>query len=100
VGGDERNPETAKEIQSRMLAGGVRPSYFGATQRYVRNAAEGGIIGLQQGGMATPQAPSAMAGMLSTTSTHNSLCQQPMQQPMPMQGMGQPPQQAVIHTSS
>jgi hypothetical protein len=84
AGGEERNPETAKEIQSRMLAGGVRPSYFGE-RRYVRNAAEGGIVGLQQGGMATPQAPSAMSAMLAPP-----MQQQPMpmqQQPMPMQGM-------------
>jgi hypothetical protein len=104
VGGEERNPETAKEIQSRMLAGGVRPSYFSPTQRYVRNdapnetssikrnvfdsdkfknVAEGGIVGLQQGGMATPQAPSAMAGMLA---------QPQPQQPLPINVQVQPQQ--------
>jgi len=83
VGGEERNPETAKEIQKRMLAGGVRPSYFSPTQRYVRNAAEGGIVGLQQGGMATPQAPSAMAGMLT---------QPQPQQPLPINVQVQPQQ--------
>lgn len=86
VGGEERTPETAEEIQSRMLAGGVRPSYFSPTQRYVRNAAEGGIVGLQQGGMATPQAPSAMAGMLT---------QPQPQQPLPINVQVQP-QQPVI----
>jgi hypothetical protein len=104
VGGEERNPETAKEIQSRMLAGGVRPSYFSPTQRYVRNdapnetlsikrnvfdsdkfknIAEGGIVGLQQGGMPTPQAPSAMAGMLA---------QPQPQQPLPTNVQVQPQQ--------
>jgi hypothetical protein len=104
VGGEERNPETAKEIQSRMLAGGVRPSYFSPTQRYVRNdapnetssikrnvfdsdkfknVAEGGIVGLQQGGMPTPQAPSAMAGMLA---------QPQPQQPLPTNVQVQPQQ--------
>ena len=83
VGGEERNPETAKEIQARMLAGGVRPSYFSPTQRYVRNAAEGGIVGLQQGGMATPQAPSAMAGILT---------QPQPQQPLPINVQVQPQQ--------
>jgi hypothetical protein len=87
VGGEERNPETAKEIQSRMLAGGVRPSYFGE-RRYVRNAAEGGIIGLQQGGMPTPQAPSAMAGMLAQPQP-----QQPVMPQQPQPSMPMPPQQ-------
>jgi hypothetical protein len=87
VGGEERNPETAKEIQSRMLAGGVRPSYFGE-RRYVRNAAEGGIVGLQQGGMATPQAPSAMAGMLAQPQP-----QQPVMPQQPQPSMPMPPQQ-------
>jgi hypothetical protein len=110
VGGEERNPETAKEIQSRMLAGGVRPSYFSPTQRYVRNdapnetssikrnvfdsdkfknVAEGGIVGLQQGGMATPQAPSAMAGMLA---------QPQPQQPLPTNVQVQP-QHLLCHSS-
>jgi hypothetical protein len=87
VGGEERNPETAKEIQSRMLAGGVRPSYFGE-RRYVRNAAEGGLIGLQQGGMPTPQAPSAMAGMLAQPQP-----QQPVMPQQPQPSMPMPPQQ-------
>jgi hypothetical protein len=87
AGGEERNPETAKEIQSRMLAGGVRPSYFGE-RRYVRNAAEGGLIGLQQGGMPTPQAPSAMAGMLAQPQP-----QQPVMPQQPQPSMPMPPQQ-------
>ena len=105
VGGEERNPETAKEIQSRMLAGGVRPSYFSPTQRYVRNdapnetssikrnvfdsdkfknVAEGGIVGLQQGGMPTPQAPSAMAGMLAQPQPQQPVMPQQPQPSMPM----------------
>jgi hypothetical protein len=108
-GGDERNPETSEEIQKRMLAGGVRPSYFSPTQRYVRNdapnetssikrnvfdsdkfknVAEGGIVGLQQGGMATPQAPSAMAGMLAQPQP-----QQPVMPQQPQPSMPMPPQQ-------
>jgi hypothetical protein len=83
VGGDERNPETSEEIQSRMLAGGVRPSYFGE-RRYVRNAAEGGLIGLQQGGMPTPQAPSAMAGMLAQPQPQQPVMPQQPQPSMPM----------------
>jgi hypothetical protein len=86
-GGDERNPETSEEIQKRMLAGGVRPSYFGE-RRYVRNAAEGGLIGLQQGGMPTPQAPSAMAGMLAQPQP-----QQPVMPQQPQPSMPMPPQQ-------
>jgi hypothetical protein len=105
VGGEERNPETAKEIQSRMLAGGVRPSYFSPTQRYVRNdapnetssikrnvfdsdkfknVAEGGIVGLQQGGMPTPQAPSAMAGMLAQPQPQQPVMPQQPQPSIPM----------------
>jgi len=78
-GGDERNPETPEQIMQRMLYGGERPSYFGK-RRYVRNAAEGGLIRLQQGGMPTPQAPSAMASMLAQP--------QPQQPAMPPQQMG------------
>jgi hypothetical protein len=94
--GEERNPETAEEIERRMLAGGVRPSYLGP-YRYVRNAAEGGIIGLQQGGMATPQAPSAMSAMLAPpTQQQQPMQQQPMQQqPMPMQGIQPLPDQSI-----
>jgi hypothetical protein len=50
VGGEERNPETAKEIQSRMLAGGVRPSYFSPTQRYVRNDAPNETSSIKRNG--------------------------------------------------
>jgi hypothetical protein len=53
-----------------MALGGGREKMF-EDSYYVRNAAEGGIVGLQQGGMATPQAPSAMSAMLAP----------PMQQP-------------------
>ena len=88
-----------------MLAGGVRPSYFSPTQRYVRNdapnetssikrnvfdsdkfknVAEGGIVGLQQGGMATPQAPSAMAGMLAQPQPQQPVMPQQPQPSMPM----------------
>jgi hypothetical protein len=88
-----------------MLAGGVRPSYFSPTQRYVRNdapnetssikrnvfdsdkfknVAEGGIVGLQQGGMPTPQAPSAMAGMLAQPQPQQPVMPQQPQPSMPM----------------
>jgi hypothetical protein len=57
---------------------------------YVRNVAEGGIVGLQQGGMATPQAPSAMSAMLAQPMQQQqpvpiNIAVQPMQQQQPMQ---------------
>jgi hypothetical protein len=55
-----------------------------------KNVAEGGIVGLQQGGMATSEAPSAMSAMLAPP-----MQQQPMpmqQQPMPMQQQPMPMQ--------
>jgi hypothetical protein len=85
AGGEVKRPvATEEELRRRALEGGSQ-NYF-TPYNYVRNAAEGGIVGLQQGGMATPQAPSAMSAMLNTPTA---------QQPMPMQGMGQPPQQGI-----
>jgi hypothetical protein len=85
VGGDVRRPvPTEAEYLRRAVEGGSE-RYFDP-YRYVRRAAEGGIVGLQQGGMATPQAPSAMSAMLTP----------PVQQPQPIQPINiavQPPQQ-------
>ena len=85
VGGDIRRPiPTEEEFRRRAVEGGSQ-RYF-EPYRYVRRAAEGGIVGLQQGGMATPQAPSAMSAMLTP----------PVQQPQPIQPINiavQPPQQ-------
>ena len=85
VGGDVRRPiPTEAEYLRRAVEGGSE-RYFDP-YRYVRTAAEGGIVGLQQGGMATPQAPSAMSAMLTP----------PVQQPQPIQPINiavQPPQQ-------
>jgi len=85
VGGDVRRPiPTEEEFRRRAVEGGSE-RYFDP-YRYVRTAAEGGIVGLQQGGMATPQAPSAMSAMLTP----------PVQQPQPIQPINiavQPPQQ-------
>ena len=85
VGGDVRRPiPTEEEFRRRAVEGGSQ-RYF-EPYRYVRRAAEGGIVGLQQGGMATPQAPSAMSAMLTP----------PVQQPQPIQPINiavQPPQQ-------
>jgi len=105
AGGEVKRPvATEEELRRRALEGGSQ-NYF-TPYNYVRNAAEGGIVGLQQGGMATPQAPSAMSAMLNTPTAQQPIPiniavqppqqqQQPMQQPMPMQGMGQPPQQGI-----
>lgn len=105
AGGEVKRPiATEEELRRRALEGGSQ-NYF-TPYNYVRNAAEGGIVGLQQGGMATPQAPSAMSAMLNTPTSQQSIPiniavqppqqqQQPMQQPMPMQGMVQPPQQGI-----
>ena len=103
-GGTPREPKTQEELLAIALGGG-RENMFEKSY-YTRNAAEGGIVGLQQGGMATPQAPSAMSAMLNTPTAQQPIPiniavqppqqqQQPMQQPMPMQGMGQPPQQGI-----
>jgi len=104
TGGEVKRPiATEEELRRRALEGGSQ-NYF-TPYNYVRNAAEGGIVGLQQGGMATPQAPSAMSAMLNAPTAQQPIPiniavqppqqQQPMQQPMPMQGMGQPPQQSI-----
>lgn len=90
VGGERQYPtETEEEIMNRLQQGGVRPPSF-SPYNYnflgTRTAAEGGIVGLQQGGMATPQAPSAMAGMLA---------QPQPQQPLPINVQVQP-QQSVM----
>ena len=64
AGGEVKRPvATEEELRRRAVEGGSQ-NYF-TPYNYVRNAAEGGIVGLQQGGMATPQAPSAMASMLA-----------------------------------
>jgi len=85
VGGDVRRPiPTEEEFRRRAVEGGSQ-RYFDP-YRYIRTAAEGGIVGLQQGGMPTPQAPSAMSAMLTP----------PVQQPQPIQPINiavQPPQQ-------
>jgi hypothetical protein len=96
VGGEVRRPiATEEELRRRALEGGSQnyfnpytyvrndaPNETSSIKRNVldsdkfKNVAEGGIVGLQQGGMAIPQAPSAMSAMLAP----------PMQQqPMPMQ---------------
>jgi hypothetical protein len=102
-GGEVRRPVATEEELRRMALEGGRRNYFNP-YTYVRNAApnetlsikrnvfdsdkfknvaEGGIVGLQQGGMATPQAPSAMAGMLA---------QPQPQQPLPTNVQVQPQQ--------
>jgi len=84
-GGDVRRPVATEEEYLRRAVEGGSQRYFDP-YRYVRTAAEGGIVGLQQGGMATPQAPSAMSAMLTP----------PVQQPQPIQPINiavQPPQQ-------
>ena len=101
VGGEVKRPVASQaELRRRALEGGSS-NYFNP-YTYVRNVAEGGIVGLQQGGMATPQAPSAMSAMLAQPMQQQQPVpiniavqpmqqQQPMQQsmPMPMPGMGQ-----------
>ena len=62
-GGTPRKPKTQEELLAIALGGG-RENMF-EDSYYTRNAAEGGIVGLQQGGMATPQAPSALSAMLA-----------------------------------
>jgi hypothetical protein len=93
-GGTPREPKTQEELLAIALGGG-RENMFEKSY-YTRNAAEGGIVGLQQGGMATPQAPSAMSAMLAPPMQQ----QQPMpmqQQPMPMQGLWVSPNHKVFN---
>jgi hypothetical protein len=93
VGGKRQYPtETAEEIMKRLQQGGVRPPSFSPYEYNflgTRTAAEGGIVGLQQGGMATPQAPSAMASMLAQPQPQQSIPinvqVQPQQSVMPQQ---------------
>jgi hypothetical protein len=70
-GGTPREPKTQEELLAIALGGG-REKMF-EDRYYERNAAEGGIVGLQQGGTATSEAPSAMSAMLAP----------PMQQQQP-----------------
>ena len=107
VGGEVKRPVASQaELRRRALEGGSS-NYFNP-YTYVRNVAEGGIVGLQQGGMATPQAPSSMSAMLAQPMQQQQPVpiniavqpmqqQQPMQQsmPMPMPGMGQPQPQGI-----
>jgi hypothetical protein len=105
VGGEVKRPVASQaELRERALEGGSQ-NYFNP-YTYVRNVAEGGIVGLQQGGMATPQAPSAMSAMLAQPMQQQqpvpiNIAVQPMQQqqqqqqPMPMPGMGQPQPQGI-----
>jgi hypothetical protein len=105
VGGEVKRPVASQaELRERALKGGSS-NYFNP-YTYVRNVAEGGIVGLQQGGMATPQAPSAMSAMLAQPMQQQqpvpiNIAVQPMQQPMqqqqsmPMPGMGQPQPQGI-----
>jgi hypothetical protein len=94
-GGTPRKPKTQEELLAIALGGG-RENMF-EDSYYTRNAAEGGIVGLQQGGMATPQAPSAMSAMLAPPTQQQPMpMQQPMQQqPMPMPGVSQPQPQGI-----
>lgn len=105
VGGEVKRPVASQaELRRRALEGGSS-NYFNP-YTYVRNVAEGGIVGLQQGGMATPQAPSSMSAMLAQPMQQQQPVpiniavqpmqqQQPMQQSMPMPGMGQPQPQGI-----
>ena len=87
AGGEVKRPiATEEELRRRAVEGGSQ-NYFNP-YTYVRNAAEGGIVGLQQGGMATPQAPSAMSAMLASP-----MQQQQQQQPVPVNIAVQPTQQ-------
>ena len=107
VGGEVKIPVASQEELRRRALEGGSSNYFNP-YTYVRNVAEGGIVGLQQGGMATPQAPSAMSAMLAQPMQQQQPVpiniavqpmqqQQPMQQsmPMPMPGMGQPQPQGI-----
>lgn len=90
VGGEViRPPKTSQEILDEMTRGGYTRRF--TPYRYV---AKGGLVGLQQGGMATPQAPSAMASMLAQPQPQQSIPinvqVQPQQSVMP-----QPPQPSM-----
>ena len=93
VGGERLYPnETPKQIIDRLQKGLPRPSSFSPYEYNflgTRTAAAGGIVGLQQGGMATPQAPSAMASMLAQPQPQQSIPinvqVQPQQSVMPQQ---------------
>jgi hypothetical protein len=118
VGGEVRRPiATEEELRRRAVEGGSQnyfnpytyvrndaPNETSSIKRNVldsdkfKNVAEGGIVGLQQGGMAIPQAPSAMSAMLAPPMQQQPMPmqQQPMpMQGMPMQGMGQPQPQGI-----
>lgn len=96
TGGEVIRPVATEEELRRMALEGGRRNYF-TPYRY---AAEGGLIGLQQGGMPTPQAPSAMAGMLAQPQPQQPLPinvqvqpQQPVMPQQPQPSMPMPPQQ-------
>jgi len=96
TGGEVRRPVATEEELRRMALEGGRRNYF-TPYRY---AAEGGLIGLQQGGMPTPQASSAMAGMLAQPQPQQPLPinvqvqpQQPVMPQQPQPSMPMPPQQ-------
>lgn len=96
TGGEVIRPVATEEELRKMALEGGRRNYF-TPYRY---AAEGGLIGLQQGGMATPQAPSAMAGMLAQPQPQQPLPinvqvqpQQPVMPQQPQPSMSMPPQQ-------
>jgi len=96
TGGDVRRPVATEEELRKMALEGGRRNYF-TPYRY---AAEGGLIGLQQGGMPTPQAPSSMAGMLAQPQPQQPLPinvqvqpQQPVMPQQPQPSMPMPPQQ-------
>jgi hypothetical protein len=95
-GGEVIRPVATEEKLRRMALEGGRRNYF-TPYRY---AAEGGLIGLQQGGMPTPQAPSSMAGMLAQPQPQQPLPinvqvqpQQPVMPQQPQPSMPMPPQQ-------
>jgi hypothetical protein len=93
VGGKRQDTnETAEKIMARLQQGLPRPPSLSPYEYNflgTRTAAEGGIVGLQQGGMATPQAPSAMASMLAQPQPQQSIPinvqVQPQQSVMPQQ---------------
>ena len=96
TGGEVIRPMATEEELRKMALEGGRRNYF-TPYRY---AAEGGLIGLQQGGMPTPQAPSAMAGMLTQPQPQQLLPiniqvqpQQPVMPQQPQPPMPTPPQQ-------
>jgi len=102
VGGEViRPPKTSQEILDEMTSGGY-------TRRFTpyRYAAEGGLVGLQQGGMpmAQPQMQmpqqqqqptSAMAAMVQQPVAQQPVMVQPVFQPQPQQQMPTPTPQAV-----